>query len=51
MVQEWWREESSLQINTKELKVDTVLALARPGDHINLSVDNTVAYSYLKKKN
>ncbi len=52
MVQELWREDSSLHINIKELKaaIDTVLALANPGDRVNLSVDNTVAYRYLKKQ-
>ena len=52
LVQEWWREESCLHINQKELRaaVGTVQALAKPGDTVHLSVDNTVAYSYLKKQ-
>ena len=50
-VQDFWREKRTLHINYKELEaaVATVKSLARPGETVNLCVDNTVAFSYLKK--
>lgn len=51
-VQEFWRERSTLHINVKELEaaIATIKSLARPKEKVILSVDNTVAFSYLKKK-
>jgi hypothetical protein len=51
LVHDFWRHQRTLHINYKELEaaVATVKSLARPGESIKLSVDNTVAYSYLKK--
>ena len=51
MVHDFWRQKRTLHINYKELEaaVATVKSLAQPGESIKLSVDNTVAYSYLKK--
>ena len=51
LVHDFWRHQRTLYINYKELEaaVATVKSLARPGESIKLSVDNTVAYSYLKK--
>ena len=51
LIQEFWREESSLHINIKELRaaMASVQALAKEGEQVNLSVDNTVSYFYLKK--
>ena len=50
-VQEFWREEIHQHINWKELKaaIATVKSLAKPGNHIQLTVDNTVAFTYLAK--
>ena len=50
-VQEFWRDRSGLHINLKELKaaMETVKSLATREDVVHLSVDNSVAYSYLKK--
>ena len=50
-VQEFWRDKKGLHINVKELTaaISTVKSLARPHDRINLCVDNSVAFSYLKK--
>lgn len=50
-VQEFWRHQKEQHINQKELiaAVSTVQSLAKPGGHVQLSVDNTVAFSYLKK--
>jgi hypothetical protein len=50
-VQEFWRKDQSLHINVKEIRaaISTVRSLAKPGDHVHLSVDNVVAYTYLKK--
>ena len=50
-VQEFWRERSSLHINVKELEaaVATVRSLAKPREKVLLSVDNSVAFSYLTK--
>jgi hypothetical protein len=50
-LQEYWRDRAGLHINIKELHaaVETVKSLARPGELVHLGVDNTVAYSYLKK--
>ena len=50
-IQEFWRDQQGLHINIKELHaaIQTVKSLAKPKEQVNLSVDNTVAYSYLKK--
>jgi hypothetical protein len=51
IVQEFWRSEIGLHINIKELKaaVAAVQSLAKPGEVVHLSVDNQVAYHYLRK--
>ena len=51
-VQEFWRDKQGLHINIKEISaaIDTVKSLAKKKDHVHLSVDNVVAYSYLKKQ-
>jgi hypothetical protein len=51
MVQEFWREQSTLHINQKELvaAVATIKSLAKPRETVVLHVDNQVTYSYLKK--
>ena len=51
VVQDFWREKKTLHINVKELKaaIHTILSLGRPKDHINLCVDNSVTYHYLRK--
>jgi hypothetical protein len=51
-VQEFWRSQTHLHINVKELQaaLDTVRSLARPGDRVICHVDNLVAYSYLQKQ-
>jgi len=50
-VQEFWREESVLHINVKELNaaIHTIKSLAKEGEIVHLCVDNSVAYSYLRK--
>ena len=50
-VQEFWREKSALHINVKELEaaIATVKSLAKKGETVVLSVDNSVAFSYLRK--
>lgn len=50
-IQDFWRENSSLHINEKEIlaAVATVQSLAKKGEKIRLNVDNMVAYSYLTK--
>jgi hypothetical protein len=50
-VQEFWRSETGLHINIKELRaaMETVKSLAKAKDTVHLSVDNVVAYSYLRK--
>ena len=50
-VQEFWRDQKGLHINVKELSaaILTVKSLAIPGEKIQLCVDNSVAFSYLKK--
>ena len=50
-VQDFWRAKSDLHINVKELDaaVSTVKSLAHPGDRVHLRVDNSVAFSYLRK--
>ena len=50
-VQEFWRDKSGLHINVKELlaAVSTLKSLARPKEHVTLAVDNSVAFSYLRK--
>ena len=50
-VQEFWREESGLHINVKELQaaIHTIKSLAPVGETVHLCVDNTVAFSYLLK--
>ena len=51
LVQEFWRDQRSLHINVKELKaaINTVQSLAKKGEKVSLSVDNTVTLSYLRK--
>jgi hypothetical protein len=48
---EFWREKGVLHINVKELyaALETVKSLAKKGEKVHLGVDNSVAYSYLKK--
>ena len=48
---EFWRSEKGLHINIKELKasIAAVQSLAKPGETVFLTVDNQVAYSYLRK--
>ena len=50
-VQEYWREESYLHINVKEMKaaINTVQSLAKPNDKVLLCVDNQVIFYYLQK--
>ena len=50
-VQDFWRDHSGLHINIKELlaAINTIKSLAKPKETIHLSVDNVVAYSYLKR--
>ena len=50
-VHDFWRDKIGLHINTKELSaaMDTVRSLAKKGETVLLSVDNTVAYHYLTK--
>lgn len=51
-VQEFWRDQAGLHINIKELvaAMEAVQSFARPQEHVFISVDNTVAFSYLKKQ-
>jgi len=51
VVQEFWRGKSGLHINVKELDaaVQTVKSLAKPREVVHLSVDNSVAFSYLSR--
>jgi hypothetical protein len=50
-VQEFWRDQSGLHINIKELQaaVHTLKSLAQPREVVTLGVDNLVAFWYLKK--
>jgi hypothetical protein len=50
-VQDFWREKSGLHINVKELEaaIHTIKSLAKPNETVHLSVDNSVAFSYLRK--
>jgi hypothetical protein len=50
-VQEFWRNQSVLHINVKELSaaINTVKSLSKPGETVSLSVDNQVIYYYLTK--
>ena len=50
-VQEFWRDQSGLHINIKELQaaIHSLKSLARVGEHVTIAVDNSTAYSYLKK--
>ena len=50
-LQDFWRSEQGLHINLKELKaaMAAVESFAKEGETIQLTVDNRVAYSYLKK--
>jgi hypothetical protein len=52
IVQEFWRENSILHINVKELSaaISTVKSLSKPGETVSLSVDNQVIYYYLTKR-
>ena len=51
-LQEFWRSDMGLHINIKELKASIAAcqSLAEPGETVFLTVDNQVAYSYLKKE-
>ena len=51
-LQEFWRDQSGLHINVKELlaAIATVKSLAKRGERVLLGVDNSVAYSYLRKQ-
>jgi len=51
IIQEFWRTDHTLHINTKELiaAAQTIKAFAKTGEHILLNIDNQVALSYLKK--
>jgi hypothetical protein len=50
-VQEFWRENSHLHINVKEMAaaINTVQSLAKPGENVLLCVDNQVLFYYLQK--
>ena len=50
-VQEFWRSDRKLHINIKELSAaaHTVRSLAKPGEIVHLSVDNSVSWSYLRR--
>ena len=50
-IQEFWREEKVLHINVKEMEaaINTVRSLAKPGETVQLCVDNQVIYYYLQK--
>ena len=50
-IQEFWRGDREQHINWKELwaSINTVLSFARDGEKVKIHVDNSVAYSYLKK--
>jgi hypothetical protein len=51
-LQEFWRSDLGLHINIKELKasISACQSLAKEGETVFLTVDNQVAYSYLKKE-
>ena len=50
-VQDFWRDQSVLHINVKELQasVHTIKSFGKPREHIHLSVDNSVAFAYLRR--
>ena len=50
-IHEFWRSEKGLHINIKELRasIAAVQSLAKAGETVYLTIDNQVAYSYLKK--
>ena len=50
-VQDFWRDKSVLHINVKELQaaVHTIKSLGKPKEHIHFSVDNSVAFAYLRR--
>ena len=50
-IQEFWRDQGGLHINIKELTaaLHTVKSLAKRNEHVTLVVDNSVAFSYLRK--
>lgn len=50
-IQEFWRTKTGWHINCKELfaAVNTIKSLAKKREHVTLAVDNSVAFSYLKK--
>ena len=50
-IQEFWRDQKDKHKNWKELwaSISTVLSFAKPGELVQIHVDNSVAYSYLKK--
>ena len=51
-LQEFWRSDLGLHINIKELKasIEACQSLAKKGETVFLTMDNSVAYSYLKKE-
>ena len=51
VVQEFWRERNGLHINVKELEaaIQTIQSLAKTGEMVHLSVDNSVAFAYLTR--
>ena len=51
VVQEFWRERNGLHINVKELEaaIQTTKSLAKQGEIVHLSVDNSVAFAYLTR--
>ena len=51
-MQEYWREQSSLHINIKEMKaaINTVKSLGKSNETICLNVDNQVIFYYLQKR-
>ena len=48
---EYWRDQQGLHINIKELHaaLQSIKALAKRKEIVHIGVDNTVAYSYIKK--
>ena len=50
-IHEFWRDQKGLHINIKELHaaIHTVQSLAKRKEQVHLTVDNVVAYTYLKK--
>ena len=50
-IQEYWREQSHLHINLKEMlaAINTVKSLSKAHENVELNVDNQVIYYYLQK--